>query len=368
VVKGLYLLDTGVLVQLIWLALFILLITGLYQRIQLKLWILELKTKLSVIKSILEEDKQKVRNILHGLGSSNPEVLINRITEAFFIEPVEIEPTDIIKRLDHLIRVYENHTRSIVAEALPKLSKHERSLIESSLAIVAALNYIYKIVRHYILIGEKENNYILIMQLQYLMPQILKIVQTYHEALTPFTQGMPIGDSVGPLIAYMLAEKGEVRSRRVVDDTSVFEVFYKERRILLVKAEGPGSNVGHPGAVINKLVEELRGAVDLIVTIDAALKLEGEEVGSVAEGYGAAIGDPGPEKIAIERAAAKYNIPLRAIVIKMDLRDAITVMKKEVFEAAERTLLYLEKLIEEHTKPNATVIVACIGNTIGVPG
>lgn len=360
--------DASALLQLFWVVLFILIVTGLYQRIQLKLWLLELKTKLNTIQTVLEEDKQRVKNLLRNMGSSTPEALVTRVLDSFIIEPVEIEPTDIIRRLDHLVRTYEDFSKRLVTEHLPSLGKHERYLVETSLAIVAALNQIYKLVRHYIMIGEKESNYILVMQLQYIMPQVIKIVQTYHEALSSFMQGVPVGDGIGPLVAYTLVEKGEVKSRRVIDDTSIVEVVYKNRRLFVIKAEGPGSNVGHPGAIINRLVEELRGAVDLIITVDAALKLEGEETGSIAEGVGAAIGDLGPEKIAIERATSKYNIPLRALVVKMDLKDAITTMKKEIYNACDRVISYIDKLLEEYTQPNATVIVAGIGNTAGIPG
>jgi hypothetical protein len=154
----------------------------------------------------------------------------------------------------------------------------------------------------------------------------------------------------------------------VVDDTSIIEAYYKGRRVIFIKAEGPGSNVGHPGAVLSKVIEDLKGGVDLVITIDAALKLEGEETGAIAEGVGAAIGDPGPEKIAIERATSKYNIPLRALVIKMSIEEAITTMRREIVEACERASAYVERLIEELAPPNATIIVAGIGNTMGIPG
>lgn len=360
--------DFSLILQVLWVVLFFLMVTGLYQRIQLKLLILEMRVKLNSIYNILEEDKAKIRSMLRNLGVDAPEVILSRVLEFFTIEPVEIEPTDIVKRLDHLLRTAENSVRKIVEATLPSLGKYERSLVESSLSIVSAINMIYKIVKHYLILGEKENNYILIMQLQYLLPQIMRIVQTYHEALDSFMQGRPVGDGAGPLVVYNLLEKSVIKSRRVIDDTSVIEAIYNGRRLIVVKAEGPGSNVGHPGAVISKVVEELKGNVDLIVTIDAALKLEGEKSGFLAEGVGAAIGDPGPEKIAIERAAAKYNIPLRALVIKMDLKEAVTTMKKEIYEACERALQYLEKIIEENTTQNATIIVAGIGNTMGIPG
>jgi len=162
--------DASTIIQLIWIILFILLITGLNQRIQLKIWVLDIRTKLNTIKSLLEEDKAKTRNMLRNLGVEVPDALIERVIDFFTIEPVEIEPTDIIKRMDHLLRTTENSVRKIVSGFLPNLGKHELSLVETSLSIVAALNIVYKVIRHYLLIGERENNFILIMQLEYLMP------------------------------------------------------------------------------------------------------------------------------------------------------------------------------------------------------
>lgn len=360
--------TTSLIIQVIWLILFFLIVTGLNQKIQMKIWITDIRMKLGLISSIVEEDKQRAKNMLRNLGLQTPEVLVDRVIEFFTIEPVEVEPIDIIKRMDHLIRTTDTTVRKMVESSLPHVGKYERSLVETTLSIVGVLHMIYKVVRHYLLTGEKENNWILIMQLQLQMPQILKYVNTYHEALDAFTTGKPIGDGVGPLVAYRLIESGKKVSTRVLEDTSITELWYKDRRIFVVKAEGPGSNVGHPGAVISRLVDELNGGVDLIITVDAALKLEGESTGSIAEGVGAAIGDPGPEKIAIERAASKHGIPLRALIVKMDLREAITVMRKEIFESAETTLKYLEKIVEEHTKPYSTIIVAGIGNTMGIPG
>jgi len=132
-----------------------------------------------------------------------------------------------------------------------------------------------------------------------------------------------------------------------------------------VKAEGPGATVGNPGEAIQKVVEELGGNADLILTVDAALKLEGEETGDIAEGSGAAIGDPGPEKIAIERVATKYGIPLEAIVIKMSAEEAITDMPESVAKAADEAVKRVIERIKELPE-GATAIVAGIGNTCGV--
>ena len=360
--------DLSVIIQIAWLVMFLLILTGLYQRIQLKLWVLIIKSKLNVIKVIFEEDKLRVKNMLRNMGLATPEALLPRLLDFFIIEPVSIEPTDIIKRMDHILRVTESSIKRVVEKVLPSIGRYERSLVESSISIVAAIGLIYRVLRHYTIQSEREENYIVLMQLMYLMPQILRIVRTYHEALDSFMYGKPIGDGVGPLVAFRLAEKCNVISKRVIDDTSVLEATYKNRRLFIVKAEGPGSNVGHPGVVISRVVEELGGRVDLILTVDAALKLEGEESGLVAEGVGAAIGDPGPEKIAIERIAVKYNIPLRALVVKMDLKEALTTMRKNLYKACYVVIEHIEKIIEEFTPEGSVIVIAGIGNTMGIPG
>lgn len=352
--------------QLIFLIFLIMIFTGANQKIQMRIWAYDIRNKLNVIKGYVDDSRHRIEDAMRRLSIREPSHIVSKYMDFFVIDPVDIEPTDIIKRLDHLLTTRENVYRDYLKQVLPGIGKYERSILESTLEIVGALNYIYKVVRHYLLLGEKHNNWILLMQLEFLMPEIMRLVETYRRALDSFMFGKPVGDAAGPLVAYRLISKSRVLSMDIVNDTVVAETWFLNRRVYVIKAEGPGSNVGKPGKVLADLVEKLSGNIDLVITVDAALKLEGEENGEIAEGVGAAIGDPGPEKIAIERATSKYNIPLRALVIKMGLPEALHTMKKEIFEAVERAVEYIEKLIVENTREGATIIVAGIGNSIGV--
>jgi hypothetical protein len=100
--------------------------------------------------------------------------------------------------------------------------------------------------------------------------------------------------------------------------------------------------------------------------VDAALKLEGEEMGRVSEGTGAAIGDPGPEKHAIEQAATEYGIGIEAIVIKEDEAAAVGVMDKRVLDSLPEVIERIKIAITKRTKPGDKIILAGIGNTIGI--
>jgi len=96
------------------------------------------------------------------------------------------------------------------------------------------------------------------------------------------------------------------------------------------------------------------------------LKLEGENTGAIAEGTGVAMGDPGPEKISIERVAVRYNIPIDAVIVKMSMEEAITEMRKEIYQAAPKALELVKKIILERTKPGDIVVLVGVGNTAGV--
>ena len=92
----------------------------------------------------------------------------------------------------------------------------------------------------------------------------------------------------------------------------------------------------------------------------------GEKTGEISEGIEAAIGGVGTERFKIEEEATKHKIPVHAIIIKETIQDAITPVKKEIVEAAEGVIQKIKGLIQERTKEGDLVIVAGIGNTVGI--
>ena len=101
--------------------------------------------------------------------------------------------------------------------------------------------------------------------------------------------------------------------------------------------------------------------------IDAALKMEGEDSASVAQGFGAAIGGIGTEKFQIEAVATEKQIPIFSIVVKQSVKEAITLMTKEIADQADDVRLQVYEMIKENTKEGQSVVVIGVGNTIGVP-
>jgi len=354
-----------VLSLLVWVLFFLYFFTDLPQKAQFYRYERGVATRLAMIEGLVGESINKVKTYLNKLGVKEADQFISSTLENYFvIEPVSIEPIDIIKRLDHVLTLNEQKFKQDLEKIAPHLSIHTRNNAAVSLALASALYTVYKILRHYYFIGKKYENWVLLMQLYLMMPQLVRELTPYSKAIDGIIRGIPIGDGAGPMVAYKLVSTAP---RIDIEEDTVYSVINIENRnVYVIKAKGPGATVGKPGKAVTKLAEMLSYKVSRIITIDAALKLEGEKTGLVAEGTGAAIGDPGPEKIEIERTAVKCKAPLDAIIIKMSNDEAIKPMKHEIIESIEKAYKMVLDIIKNRTNPGDNIIVVGIGNTIGV--
>lgn len=358
--------DLNTILSILFWAVFILyFLTDLPQKTQFMRYERGVAARLMLVETIVRESINKVRSYLGKLGIKESDNVINNVLDNYFvIEPVSIEPTDIIKRLDHMIVNNEDKFKKDLERFMPGLSRHTLNNIAVSLAIASALFTIFKVLRHYYLLGKKYENWVLLMQLYLLLPQLVKELIPYTKAIDGVFKGIPIGDSVGPMVTFKLA--GLSPRIDIEEDTVYSLVNIEGRNVYIVKAKGPGATVGRPGKGVAKIAEMLSYKVARIITIDAALKLEGEQTGTIAEGSGAAIGDPGPEKIEIERVAVKCGAPLDAVIIKMGVDEAIKPMSKEIADSIDKAYQRILDIIKTRTKPGDNLIVAGIGNSVGV--
>jgi len=340
--------------------------TDIPQRIQLHRFSSFVRRKLYTLEEMEVDARRKAIAYMSSTGIKEPSKVLEGFMDNFFlIRPVDMEPTDIIKRFKHLIRVRESSVRDYVRRVLSGAERSVQYSVETVLEIVSVMRLLNKLIRHYLELGLKYNNWILVMQLAIQMPELVEIAKAYRNSLDAFTSGIPIGDSVGPLVAKMLVNWKEP-IREISEGTDLYETEVEGRKVYVIKASGPGSNVGWPGEALEKLVEELGGAIDRIITVDAALKLESEESGEVAFGTGAAIGDIGPEKIAMERIASKYSIPLDAVVVKMSEVEALSPLTKKIYEGVVRSYEVVRKIIIEKVRDGGVAVVVGVGNTVGV--
>ena len=336
------------------------------QRIQMMVMLREVEGSLHKLKYIKEEGRKTAVETVKEIGKpqADPAARIDRFLEYFTIGPQGLDPAGIVWKLEHILDVRDTRFKDEVKLMAPSADEIQANNLENTLEAAMALNYIYKIIRHFYLLGKKTYSLYVVMQIQMILPMVMKEAEAYASALKAFAFGQPIGDGAGALVAAKLMQGHE--TRKIAKDCVVATVPFEGRTAFVIKAEGPGGNVGKPGDAIKEVIEENNGNVATVVMIDAALKLEGEELGEVAEGVGAAIGGPGVDQYKIEESLVKYHIPINAVIIKEDVGDAVSPLRKEIFDSVENVIERVKQVVLERTKEGDKVIIAGIGNTIGI--
>ncbi len=336
------------------------------QRIQMIVSLREVEGSLYRLKFMRDEGRKTAIETIKEIGKpqADPTARVDRFLEYFLIQPQSMDPAGIVWKLEHILDVHDVRAKDEIKLMAPASDEIQVNNLENTLEAASALNIIYKVIRHFYLLGKKTYSLYILLQVQMILPLIMREAEAYASGLKAFAYGQPIGDGVGALVAGKLMYGHE--TRKLPKDMVGATVTVEGRTAYVVKAEGPGGNVGKPGDAIKQVIEENEGKISAVIMIDAAGKLEGEDVGEVAEGVGAAIGGPGVDQFKIEDSILKYHIPVHAVVIKEDVGDVVAPMRKELFEAVDKTIERVKQVIMERTKEGDKIIVAGIGNSIGI--
>ena len=357
---------TSMLINIIWMVAFFAIILVFNQRMQIWTYQRNVEKATQRLQFLSEKGREDALNSVKQFAQENVDIRsqVTGFLDFFWIEPVDRDPFGVLGRLEHLLDNRRDRFKAFISQIAPKAGKIDAANIEDILEGAISLNFIFKVVRHLLLLGKKTKSLMIFVQLDMQLPMIMKLAEAYYKWEKAFSMGKPVGDGLGALVASKLM-LGQPK-KQIAEDIVYAEADLSNRKIIVLKAEGPGGVVGKPGEAVKQLVENLGGKVARIFMIDAMGKLEGENTGEVVEGIGAAIGDPGPEKFKIEDVATKYKIPVDAIMCKMDNDEAMTTIRKEVVEASDIIVEKIKKAISERTKEGDVVIVAGIGNTAGV--
>jgi hypothetical protein len=336
------------------------------QRIQMYVMLNEVKNSLIRLKYIRDEGRKTTIETIKELGkpATDPTTRVDQFLDYITIPPEGMDPSGIVWKLEHILDVQDTRFKDEVKLMAPQADPTQVNNLENSLEAAMSLNLIYKVIRHYYMLGKKTYSLYVIMQVQMALPLIMREAEALAAALKAFTTGQPIGDGAGQLVTGKMIYG--IEQRKVEKDYVVSTIQIEGRTVHVLKAEGPGGNVGKPGEAIKRIIEENDGKIASIITIDAAQKLEGESPGEVAEGIGVAIGGPGVDQFKVEEELVKYKIPINAVVIKEDIGDAVSPMRKEVTDAVDVAIENVKRVIKERTKEGDAVIVAGIGNSIGI--
>jgi hypothetical protein len=336
------------------------------QRLQMYIMLKEVEGSLYRLKYIKDEGRKTTIETIKEIGKpqTDPSARVDKFLEYFMISPQNLDPAGVVWKLEHILDIRDTRFKDEVRMMAPSADETQANNLENTLEAAMALNYIYKIIRHFYLLGKKTYSLYVVMQIQMILPLVMREAEAYASALKAFAYGQPIGDGAGALVAAKLMHGHE--NKKIPKDCVVATVSLEGRTAFVIKAEGPGGNVGKPGDAIKMVIEENEGKIASLIMIDAAMKLEGEEIGEVSEGVGAAIGGPGVDQFKIEESLLKYRIPVNAVIVKEDIGDAVSPMRREIFESADKAIERIRQVVLERTKEGDKVIIVGVGNTMGI--
>ena len=307
------------------------------------------KTEKTVLKKISKRPDRKLKN------------RVSSFLEFFAIEPVSLDPYGLVKKVEHIIDLEKERFSYFVKQVAPSMDSEKRSNIMMGLSGAITLYQLTKLVRHFVELIKKTKSVNLAMLLQMQLPLIERLARALMHGTEALSNGWPVGDTIGAYVAANLI--GNSKVKEIDDETIICRKNYKKRDVIIVKAKGPGGRTGNPGRVVEKFSRKEK--VAKIITIDAAMKLEGEKTGTIAEGIGVAIGGVGVEKSYVENIAVKRNLPIDSIIIKMSQEEAITPMRKPILNSVPNVMKALDETIER-TKEKGKIIIVGVGNTSGV--
>ncbi len=319
---------------------------------------LELENMVEESKGLLIKlSKEKGKPIL------DQEETINDFMEFFVVPPVDLDPYGIVKKYEKILSLSEDRFKQMVKAIAPMADEETKANIVMTLKATLGINGVAKQVRHNLELAKKTGNLQILISVRMSLPLIMRIVKAQFEGAKAFSEGKPIGDGLGPLVAGMLMTDYKTEETKVVDDVYIVKKRMDERDLVIARALGPGARVGQVGKAVRSIIKDYN--IDKIITVDAAVKLEGEESGKVAQGIGVVIGGLGVDKWAIEEEIAKNNLEIDAVIVKMSPEEAISPMNQTIADSADKALEIVKKII--FNSPDETnILVVGVGNSCGI--
>ena len=273
-------------------------------------------------------------------------------------QPTSLDPAGMVKRLEHVLDTSEDKFNRFIENNADTEDSEELADLNMAFKGVMGTHQIYKVVRHFRQLIKGTQNIQLIGMIKMMLPLYQELAESQKGATRAFLDEAPIGDAIGPLVAAKLIED---EPEEIADNIVHSEEEFDDQTVHVIKSDGPGARLGKYGDAIDTLADE--NDLEALVTVDAALKLEGEETGSVAGGVGVMMGGPGVEKSKIEESATEHDIPLEGVAIKQSAPEASKAMKKEIFDSYKEAK---DKALELASEYDGEVAIIGVGNTCGV--
>ena len=319
----------------------------------------------------------KLRNslqILEGNANKAEEIFLNTVSHPEDKEvkeklepmknmvmqtPTSLDPYGIVKKLENILDSSESKMKGFVEDIAGEREEEEKANLVMAFKGVYGAHQLFLVMRHFQKLIEETQNYQLGGALQMVLPVYEELSESQMKATEAFVKGVPIGDSVGPYITAMFMEN---EAEEVAEDIVVSKEEFDGKNLHVVKSKGEGARLGKYGDAVDKVASE--NDIDLIITVDAGMRFEGEETGKISEGIGVLMGGPGVEKSKIEDVATEKDIPLEGFVIKQSGPQASKPMHKKIYNAADKAKEKIQSYIQNSDKEN--IMLIGVGNTCGI--
>jgi hypothetical protein len=318
------------------------------------------------IENMVNESKLKLVKISIEKGNpgNDPTAAIDNFMEFFIVPPVSLDPAGIMNKFESILDLGEEKFLHMTKTIAPNADDEWKSNITMTLKATLGINGVAKMVRHNLELSKKTGNLQILLMLQMGLPMIMRLVRAEYEGMNAFSDGNPVGDGIGPLVAGMFMEDMPDDELEYFEDVVIGKKMVDGHEITILRAKGPGARVGKIGKTVNRLINEK--SIKRLITVDAAQKLEGEETGSVAEGVGVVIGGFGVDKWLIEEQMVKNDLDVDAIIVKMGPEEAMCQMTQKIVESSKKVLEVLNNSISL-SEPGTKIMVLGVGNSCGVP-
>ncbi len=318
------------------------------------------------IEDMVKQSKLKLIKISNERGNpgKDPTDAVNNFMEFFIVPPVSLDPAGIMDKFESILDLGEEKFQHMTEIIAPNADDEWKSNITMTLKATLGINGVAKMVRHNLELSKKTGNLQILLMLQMGLPMIMRLVKAEYDGVNAFSEGNPVGDGIGPLVAGMFMDDLSDDELEYFEDVVIGKKMVSGREIFIVRAKGPGARVGKIGKVVNKIINEK--GIKQLITVDAAQKLEGEKTGSVAEGIGVVIGGFGIDKWLIEEQMVKNGLEVDAIIVKMGPEEAMCQMTPKILESSKKALEVLENSISI-SKSGSRIMVLGVGNSCGVP-
>lgn len=319
----------------------------------------------------------KIRNALvelEGYSQEAEDIFLNKISQRpspklreelepmksmVVSQPTSLDPQGLVSKLEHVLDSSEDKMKVYIESIAPDKDEEEKSNLLMGFKGVYGTYQIYLVIRHFQKLIKKTNNFQLGSMLQMVLPVYKELAEAQKDATEAFINEIPIGDSVGPLLAAKFMEnEGEEIAEDIVHSKQEVE----GKNLHVIKSKGPGARLGKYGDAVKGLLDR-EEKVNKIITVDASMRFEGEETGKIAVGAGVLMGGPGVEKYKIEEVASNHDVPLDGLVIKQTGPQASKPMHRKIYSSVKKVEAQVKKIIK---KTEGDVLLIGVGNSVGI--